>query len=93
MVWARRLQDRVNERATSENWCARLDVQGFQWDAEVSQTQRDCTAVRIDHTLRWLMRRFVNDPWLEARLGPPPSDRGDDLSRATSAGTQNLPAF
>jgi hypothetical protein len=74
IVWARRLQDRVNERGASENWAARLDVQGFQWAAEASRTQRDYTAARIDHTLRWLLRRFVDDAWLNARLGPPPSD-------------------
>jgi hypothetical protein len=73
MVWARRVQDRVNERAAQEQWCARLDVQGFHWDADVPEAERRKTAERIDHTLRWLLRRFVDDRWLDARLGTEPA--------------------
>ncbi len=35
----------------------------------------------IEHALRWLLRRFVDPPWLDARLG-----RGERLQAATEVG-------
>ncbi|MFO1092104.1 MAG: hypothetical protein U0992_02170 [Planctomycetaceae bacterium] len=29
-------------------------------------------AARVDHTLRWLLRRFVDDAWIDQRLMRPP---------------------
>lgn len=84
LVWARRVQDRINERAAGERWCARLDRHGFRWDPDPSDRQRQQTAERIDHTLRWLLRRFVDDRWLNARLGvPSPESRSSSILRNT----------
>lgn len=66
MVWSRRLLDRVNFLAEQQQWPGRLTIDGFDWtgplDAESSQ--------RVAHALRWLLRRFVDEEWLDARLAP-----------------------
>jgi hypothetical protein len=83
IVWARRLQDRINGVATKEEWPARLESQGFVWhDAAVAPVggesagggspadeRTEEAAVRIEHTLRWLLRRFCDPQWIDERLG------------------------
>ena len=72
IVWGKRLQERVNEFAQRERWSAHLGQDGFQWEEHepaleklVSQAG---TEARIDHTLRWLLRRFVEPVWLDERM-------------------------
>jgi hypothetical protein len=69
IVWARRVLDRVNEAAVGENWPVRLHLQGFMathpsapLSLTADQTQQ------IEHTLRWLLRRFVDPEWIDERL-------------------------
>jgi hypothetical protein len=76
IVWAQRVRERINERSTQEHWPVRLERSGF-----VAQTDGAAGVVaaadpRIEHTLRWLLRRFVDEAWLNERLGtqPPGSD-------------------
>lgn len=69
IVWARRLLERINERAVAEGWPCRLAEGGFQWDEGVDERRQAETGVRIDHTFRWLLRRFVDPEWIDARLG------------------------
>jgi hypothetical protein len=83
IVWARRIQDRVNSVAIKEVWPVRLESQGFVWqDTEVTPNRGELTqggsapneriepsAGRIEHTLRWLLRRFCDPAWIDARLG------------------------
>lgn len=65
IVWGRRIQDRVNYMATKEGWPARLDLQGFRWDTPADPQIEG----RIEHTFRWLLRRFVDPEWIDQRLG------------------------
>jgi hypothetical protein len=69
IVWAKRIQDRVNMEAEKEGWSVRLTPHGF--DSEHVPEPRLSpaeTEARVEHTLRWLLRRFVNDEWIETRL-------------------------
>lgn len=65
VVWGRRIQDRVNFIAVKEGWPAQLHLHGFEWKADADPG----TNARIEHTFRWLLRRFVDPPWIDARLG------------------------
>ncbi len=97
VVWGRRIQDRVNFIAEKERWPTRLELQGFVWTgtteepslpATTSETRaitdvaRATTEARIEHTFRWLLRRFVDPSWIDERLGSAP----------TTAAVGSLPA-
>ena len=73
IVWARRIQDRMNQTAQSENWPVRLQMHGF-----VSTLGDNCEnpepADRIEHAFRWQLRRFVDPEWIDQRLERPSSE-------------------
>lgn len=67
IVWANRIADRVNVQAAKEAWTVRLGPQGF-FPAEGQPADTAAAeSGKIDHALRWLLRRFVDDEWLDAR--------------------------
>lgn len=68
MVWARRVMDRVNQSAAHEKWSATLDWHGFEWHSDCSEEDIRRTRERIEHTLRWLLKRFVDPIWIDHRL-------------------------
>lgn len=68
IVWANRIQDRVNERAVQEAWPVRLERAGFAPPGSSTTAAPPQTSERVEHTLRWLLRRFVDDEWIDARL-------------------------
>jgi hypothetical protein len=74
IVWGKRFLDRVNERAVAEKWPCRLTDAGFAWDAGTADVARAKVAPQIDHTFRWLLRRFVNPEWIDARLAMVPTE-------------------
>ncbi|HUQ69587.1 MAG TPA: hypothetical protein VM165_08695 [Planctomycetaceae bacterium] len=65
LVWSRRVLDRVNAIAEKQQWPGRLHADGFHWDRPLN----DATQQQVEHALRWLLRRFVDPVWLDARLG------------------------
>ena len=90
IVWARRIQDRVNFMLVKERLSVRLEFDGFVWSHEVTQAARTTeatdvsrvavvradesqevarTVARVEHMLRWLLRRFVDADWIDRRLG------------------------
>jgi hypothetical protein len=69
VVWGRRIQDRVNFVAAKEGWPARLELHGIVWNSASDPS----TEARIEHTFRWLLRRFVDPEWIDARLGGSPA--------------------
>jgi len=72
MVWAKRVMDRVNESARHEKWAMHLELHGFVPIAEPpSADELLRTDERIEHTFRWLMKRFVDPEWIDARLQEP----------------------
>lgn len=82
IVWGRRIQDRINFVAQKEDWPVRLDLHGFV-EADRFQRPPDedlndssilaalnvaTVRARMEHTLRWLLRRFVDPIWIDQRL-------------------------
>lgn len=75
IVWGRRLQDRFNETARQSNWGVTLDLYGLTWDdsqpsaALMDRQQPPSWTPEMVTVLRWLLRRFVDQHWLERRVG------------------------
>ncbi len=65
IVWAKRIMDRVNLAAGQEQWSARLEISGLVWNPDPTAEQTEYTMKRLDHTFRWLLRRFVDPEWIE----------------------------
>ncbi len=68
IVWANRIAERVNDEAAKSNWIVRLQPHGFVSTALGQKADVSIHASQIDHTLRWLLRRFVDDEWINSRL-------------------------
>ncbi len=68
VVWAHRLRDRFNTLSRQKKWSVELTAVGFRWDDAVSAEQRRETTGKIEQSLRWMLRRFVNPEWIDQRL-------------------------
>lgn len=78
ILWTRRVMDRLNQTALQEQWAARLTLEGIQWQEELSVDQRTQTEQKMDHAFRWMLRRFVDESWIDERLsGLSPGDEAD----------------
>lgn len=71
IVWSIRIQERINETAEREAWGSRLGPDGFDWKPGASPEQRQKTISRMEHTVRWHLRRFVDPVWIDERLNSP----------------------
>ena len=71
IVWSIRIQDRINATADKEQWTVRLGPEGFNWDKNTTEDKRRQSESRLVHTLYWHLRRFVENEWIEERLGTP----------------------
>ena len=88
MVWAKRVMDRVNESARHEKWAMHLELHGFVPIAESPSADVLLhTEERIEHTFRWLLKRFVDPEWLDARLRQP------NVGQAQSGEKSNFPTL
>lgn len=82
IVWAKRCLDRINQEfADRERWPAQLGPFGLEWTrSEVSSAERVHLEARLEYALRWMLRRFVDPPWIQSRLpapgNPPHPDSG-----------------
>jgi len=65
IVWAHRVAERFNQQMLQEGCQACLSPRGFQWRSGPDAR----TLSRAEHNLRWLLRRFVDSEWIDARLG------------------------
>jgi len=68
IVWANRIAERVNAEAAKGDWAARLQPHGFVSVDPGRPVDLLVNAEQIDHTMRWLLRRFVDDEWINRRL-------------------------
>jgi hypothetical protein len=69
IVWARRVLDRVNAAAVQEGWPVRLQLTGFfAIDSSRALPLTPEQSGQIEHTLRWLLRRFVDPEWIDERI-------------------------
>ncbi len=66
LVWARRVQDRVNQFASREQWTVFLAMNGFRDNAGniVPDTQLE----KPRDALRWALGRFASEDWIHQRL-------------------------
>jgi hypothetical protein len=71
IVWAKRVQDRINQTAQTERWPARLELHGLTPIGERAGEEKQATDDEIEHAFRWLFRRFAEAAWIDARLGLP----------------------
>lgn len=83
IVWGRRIQDRVNFIVRSDHLPVELQLDGFTWPTdpnsksastlpntdEMGVADRNVIEARLEHVLRWLLRRFVDSSWIDRRLG------------------------
>lgn len=68
IVWAQRVQERINARAAEQGWRVRLDAGRIEWEPGVSPSIKQETAAELEQALRWLLRRFVDEAWIESRI-------------------------
>ncbi len=69
IVWARRVLDRVNATAVQEDWPVRLQLNGFvPVDRSQPLSLTPEQSGQIEHTLRWLLRRFADPVWIDERI-------------------------
>ncbi len=70
IVWSRRLQDRLNAVASQQKWPLRVAPSGFHWSQTITREQRQETEIKVEQSLRWMLRRFVDPEWIDSRLHP-----------------------
>ena len=66
LVWAKRIQDRVNHFAARENWSVLLTHQGFRDENGNGPLDQDLEKPR--DALRWVLTRFADDQWISEKL-------------------------
>lgn len=69
LVWAQRVQEQINQRAVREGWPVRLHRQGFVPAPGAACSTADLSSAPIEQSLRWHLRRFVDESWLDERFG------------------------
>lgn len=65
LVWSRRLWDRLQALARQQAWTCEVTPMGLVWPHGIDSE----TTQKVEHAYRWLLRRFVEPGWLDARLG------------------------
>lgn len=73
IVWAIRIQERLNATAQKERWACRLGPHGIEWDEQAAPAARHETIPRLEHALQWHLRRFVDNDWINRYLQPGPA--------------------
>ncbi len=68
IVWGNRLQERLNGVARQQAWPLEVTPMGIVWQESLTDEQRQETAAKLEQTLRWLLRRFVDPTWIDERL-------------------------
>lgn len=71
VVWARRIQDAINETSRKSKWGVVLTPHGFKGthgEASSAESLPPKTIGEMEASLRWWLRRFVSDEWISKRL-------------------------
>lgn len=66
LVWARRVQERVNQFAAREKWTVLLTHEGFRDANGKPASDEDLEKPR--DALRWVLSRFADDQWIAEKL-------------------------
>ena len=68
-VWSFRLMTRVNEVAQRDQWPWSLTTDGFRLVSLGMEYPGEPTSdPRVDQTMRWLLKQFVDAEWIDERL-------------------------
>ncbi|MCA9081548.1 MAG: hypothetical protein KDA58_13375, partial [Planctomycetaceae bacterium] len=67
-----------------EQWSIGVSHAGFHWPEKLTDEDRTKSAEQLEHALRWALRRFVDESWIEDRLqanpaSPSPESKPNDL--------------
>ena len=93
IVWAHRIAERVNAEAVKGDWATRLQPTGFVPARPEAGLDLESDHSAIDHTLRWLLRRFVDQEWLDSRAPRPSEFHAPGLNEGGSlAGKDSIEA-
>jgi len=76
MVWSRRVMDRINQFADREKWNVSMTQDGFRPRNESAQLAEDTE--RPEEILRWILRRFADDEFLNRYLSNSASQQEHD---------------
>ena len=82
IVWGTRLRERLLQEAHREKWPASAipGIEGLEYAEGATAEDRRQAEARYRHHLLWLLRRFVDPEWIEARMkaeGPETGSRSD----------------
>lgn len=66
LVWARRIQERVNQFASREKWSVLLTHEGFRDGHGKAPSDEELEKPR--DALRWVLSRFADDQWITEKL-------------------------
>lgn len=80
ILWTRRVMERLNQSAESENWCVRLSLEGFVWEDDLAEERRQETLIKMDHAFRWIFRRFVDEGWIDERIQRTETEESPDIT-------------
>jgi len=67
IVWANRIAERINAEAAKGGWSVRLQPGGFVAAESGEPAEPAENVAQVEHTVRWLLRRFVDEEWIAAR--------------------------
>lgn len=68
IVWARRVQERFNDEMQRRNLPVRLAIEGLEGSAGASLASVSAAdRLSADSFLRWLLQKFVDPEWMDAR--------------------------
>ena len=83
LVWAKRVMDRINQFAERENWDVTMTLDGFRpkKQLEPSKTGSD----RREAVLKWLLRRFADEQYLDRFLSCTSTANPTDPASATDS--------
>lgn len=74
MVWARRVMDRINQFSDREKWPVAMTLEGFRRRDSSQSAHEDLR--RPEEILRWVLRRFADQDFLNQYLSP--DRKGED---------------
>ncbi|MEZ5939879.1 MAG: hypothetical protein R3C18_00720 [Planctomycetaceae bacterium] len=81
LVWSVRILERLQEQARRDELPVEWSAEGLHWCTD-DMSAREAAKMKLSHTLRWLLRRFVEPEWIDAR-GIPQVDLGAKESNPT----------
>ena len=71
ILWTRRVMERLNQTAETEQLSARLSLDGLVWNDSVTEPERQETQEKNGPCVfAGFFRRFVDEKWIDERLKP-----------------------